>query len=43
MGGLEEEQTPDMGGKMTEGDKSVYDTQQGQGCTATEITVVLIK
>ena len=31
MGGLEREQTTDTGGKMTEGDKSAYDTQQGQG------------
>jgi hypothetical protein len=31
MGGLEREQTTNTGGKMTEGDKSAYDTQQGQG------------
>ena len=31
MGGLEKEQTTDTGGKMTESDKSAYDTQQGQG------------
>ena len=31
MGGLEREQTTNTGGKMTEGDKSAYDTQRGQG------------
>jgi hypothetical protein len=31
MGGLEREQTTDTGGKMTDGDKSAYDAQQGQG------------
>ena len=41
-GGLEKEQTTDTGGKMTEGDKRIsYSTRPG--CTATEITAVLIK
>jgi hypothetical protein len=41
VGRLEKEQTTDTGGKMTEGDKSAYDTQQGQGVQQQK--VVLIK